>query len=99
MTDEQIITAIGFDDASDELKKQVLESIRLAVDIRVGAIVGEYLTPEQSEEFDRLQQAGDDETIWKWLREEVMGVDMREVYEATLQSYLEEMQEKVANLK
>jgi hypothetical protein len=94
MTDEDIIAALEFEDASDDVKQRAVDSVRAVVDIRVGGLIGEYLTDEQSAEFERLQQAGDDQAVWSWLRSEVTQVDMSEVYEATLQSYLEEVQDK-----
>lgn len=99
MTDEQIITYLGFETASDEYKEFIVDSIRAVVEIRSSSIVEEAMDESQKKEFERLRQQGDDQVIWDWLRENVLGVDMREVYETSLQSYLEESKEEYAKIK
>jgi hypothetical protein len=93
MTDEQIIEALGFEEAAEDIKKRAVDSVRSVVEIRSGAVVEEYLDDEQGAELERLKQAGDDEAVWSWLRG-ILGADMSEVYEATLISYLEEIKQR-----
>lgn len=98
MTDEQIITELEFDTANDEVKRSLVDNVRATVDIRVGAVVSELLTDEQQAEFERLQAAGDTQAVWEWLRASVVGVDMREIYESTLLTYLDEVKEQQSAL-
>ena len=90
MTDEQIIEALDIADGSDELKKQVVGNTRDIVELRVIAILSELMTEEQSDEFQALVDTGDNQAVWDWLRTEVAGADVREVYEAALLDYIEE---------
>jgi len=90
MTDEQIIEKVGFTNAADAVKQQMVDGIRAIVELRVIGVVDALLTDEQGEEFEKLQAAGDNDAIWTWLRESVVGVDTREIYEAALADYLEE---------
>lgn len=99
MTDEQIITYLGFETASDEYKEFIVDSIRAVVEIRSSSIVEEAMDESQKKEFERLRQQSDEQVIWDWLRENVLGVDMREVYETCLQAYLEESKEEYARIK
>lgn len=99
MTDEQILSYLGFESRSELFKRESIENIRAVVDIRAGAIVEEIMTDAQFEEFERLQAQGDRQVIWDWLRESVLGADMKEVYEATLLSYLDELKEQYAAIE
>lgn len=96
MTDEQIIQEVGFEQASDQIKQSAVDAIRATVDIRVGALIGELLTDEQADRLEELHQLEDKSQYWDFLRTEVAQTDMREVYEATLQSYLEEVKKQQA---
>lgn len=90
MTDEQIIDYLGMNEATEAGKAELIQSVRSGVDARVGAILSEALSEEQYDHFEQLQQAGNDDAIWIWLAD-VMGADMREVYEASLKDYLDTM--------
>ena len=48
MTNEQIITEIGFDGATDEVKEQMIDSIRQIVEMRVIGILGDLMSDEQA---------------------------------------------------
>ncbi len=88
MTDEEIIAAIGFENVSDEAKTQTVDSIRRTIEMRVIGIVGELITDEQEAKLDDLIAAGDNQAVWEWLRNDVVGVDTREVYESALLDYI-----------
>lgn len=90
MTDEQIITAIDFDDADEAQKTRVIENIRTIVELRVSNIVTELVPEDKKQKFNELMAGDDNDAVWQWLREEVVGVDVSEVYEATLKDYLDE---------
>ncbi len=90
MTNEQIITELHLEDAPDDLKERIIENTRGIVELRVIGIVTDMMTDEQSTEFQTLEAAGDDGAVWAWLRTNVVGVDVSEVYEAALKDYLEE---------
>lgn len=96
MTNEQIITEIDFDDASDEEKQQMVDNTRQIVEMRVVSILGELMTDEQSDEFQKLVDAGDNQAIWDWLRDTIVGVDVSEVYEAALRDYLDDFKRRQA---
>ena len=98
MTDEQIISELGFDVANEAVKQSLIENVRATVDIRAGAVVDEMLTDDQRAEFERLQAAGDNQAVWEWLRNSVLGADMSEVYESTLAAYLDELKAQQAAL-
>lgn len=89
MTDEQIISTLGLEGASAEKQQELIDSIRRTIDLRVIGLVGEMISDEQEAKFDELIAAGDNQAIWDWLRTDVVGVDTREIYEATLQDYLD----------
>ncbi len=90
MTDEQIIEELGIGSASEEIQRTTVEGIRHVVELRVIGTVTNLMTEEQAAQFSDLQQAGDDGAVWDWLRSDVVGIDMKEVYEAILKDYLEE---------
>lgn len=96
MTNEQIITELGFDGASDEVKQRMIDNTREIVEMRVTSILGELMTDEQSDEFQRLVDAGDDQAVWNWLRDTIVGVDVSEVYESALQDYLDDFKRRQA---
>jgi len=98
MTDEQIISTLGFETAGEEMRQRVIENIRTIVELRVIGVVSEAMTDEQQQTFESIRDSGDSEAMWKWLADEVTGVDVSEVYEATLKDYLDEYQENQANL-
>jgi hypothetical protein len=98
MTDEQIISALGFDEADDEMKARVVENARTIVELRVINVVSNLITGEQEPRFQELIAAGDNAAVWAWLREEVAGVDVSEIYAATLGDYIEEYLQRQAAL-
>lgn len=96
MTNEQIISAIGFDGATDEVKQGMVDKIRQVVEMRTVSILGELMTDEQSDEFQRLTESGNDQAVWDWLRDSIVGTDVSEVYEGALQDYLDEFNKRQA---
>lgn len=88
MTDEQIIAAIGFENVPDDVKSKTIDSIRRTVDMRVIGIIGEMIDDDQESQLETLIEAGDNQAVWEWLKNDVVGVDTREIYEATLQDYI-----------
>lgn len=94
MTNEQIITELGFDGASDDVKQQMIDNTREIVEMRVVSMLGEFMTDEQSDEFQHIVDAGNDQAVWDWLREKIVGVDVSEVYESTLQDYLDDFKRR-----
>ncbi len=98
MSDEQIISALGFDEADDEMKSRVAENARTIVELRVINVVSDLITDEQKPRFQELLAAGDNPAVWDWLREEVVGADVSEIYAATLNDYIEEYLKRQATL-
>lgn len=94
MTNEQIITEIDFDGATDEVKQDVVNSIRQIVEMRMLGLMGDMMTDEQSDTFQEIVDSGNDQAVWDWLRETIVGVDVSELYETTLQGYLAEFKAK-----
>lgn len=90
MTDEQIITALDIEDGTDEVKQHIVEATRHIVEARVIGIVTELMAEDQLADFEQLVAAGDDAAVWNWLRTNVVGADVSEVYEAALVDYIEE---------
>lgn len=90
MTNEQIIEELGFTNADQEMKDRVVENVRTIVELRAIGIISELMTDEQAKTFAELQQQGDDSAIWDWLKSDIVGVDVSEVYEAALNDYIEQ---------
>lgn len=90
MTDEQIIDALGYQKGDNAMKEQVVEDVRAIVEMRVVGLISEQMSEEQLKTFESLQENGDSQAIWHWLRNEVVGVDVSEVYEATLKDYIDQ---------
>lgn len=90
MTNEQIIEELGFTNADQEMKDRVVENVRTIVELRAVGIIGELMTEEQEKTFAELQDRGDDQAIWNWLKSDIAGVDVSEIYEAALRDYIEQ---------
>ncbi|HRN97399.1 MAG TPA: hypothetical protein PLZ58_03085 [Candidatus Saccharibacteria bacterium] len=90
MTNEQIIEELGFTNADQEMKDRVVENVRTIVELRAVGIIGELMTEEQEKTFAELQDRGDDQAIWDWLKSDIAGVDVSEIYEAALRDYIEQ---------
>ena len=90
MTDEQIIEKIGFTNAADAIKERAINAIRGVVQLRVIGVVDASMDEEKSKAFESVQTDGDPQIVWDWLRENIAGVDMSEIYDAILADYLEE---------
>lgn len=95
MTDEQIIEALDIKDASAEVQQQMVGNTRHVVELRVIGVVTSLMNDQQSDEFQQLVEQGDDQRVWDWLRNDVVGVDVGEVYDAALQDYLEEFKQRL----
>ncbi len=95
MTDEQIIEALGAASAPAQLQEVMVANARKVVGLRTATIVEEMLTPEQQQIYEQLQNAGNDQAVWDWLRSDVIGADTSEVYEATLRSYIDEVNSQI----
>lgn len=90
MTDEQIISELGFSTADASMQQSVVENVRAIVDARVVGLVSEKMTDEQLVEFERLQATAEDAAVWEWLKTNVVGVDVSQVYEGILEDYIAE---------
>ncbi len=90
MTDEQIIAELDLADASEDLKQRTVSNTRHIVEMRVIGTVTEIMSEDQADEFQALVEAGDNDAVWAWLRDSVVGVDVSQVYEAALKDYIEE---------
>lgn len=90
MTDEQIISELGFATADATMQQSVVENVRAIVDARVVGLVSEKMTDEQLVEFERLQTTAEDAAVWEWLKTNVVGVDVSQVYEGILEDYIAE---------
>lgn len=91
MTDEQILEAIGVQSAPEQIQKTMIESIRNTVGARTAIIIEDLMTPEQNDIYQRLQSEGNDQALWDWARNDILGVDVSELYEANLKSHLEDL--------
>ena len=95
MTDEQIIEALRATTAPEAMQQMMVANARKVVGLRAATAIEEMLTPEQQSVYEQFQGEGNDQAIWDWLRSEVVGVDVSEVYEATLKTYLEELESQL----
>lgn len=91
MTNNDIIDAMGIQDASEEIKNRAIESVTEVVEMRVMGMVDEMMTEEQRTEFDKLPQE-DAEKVYEWVSKEV--TDLEKLFEATLGDYLEEIKQR-----
>lgn len=90
MSNEEILQELGFEGADQAMKDRVIENVRTSVELRVIGIVSELITDDQEAEFEALQARGDSNAVWEWLRTQVVGVDVHDVYEAALRDYIDE---------
>jgi len=90
MTDEQVIDALGFSVASEEIQKRVLDSARETVEMRLMSLVSEMMNNEQASEFHRRTESGDNQSGWDYLSSDVINGSMHELYEATMSDYISE---------
>ena len=90
MTDGQVIEALGFNNASDQVKQRVIDSARETVEMRLMSLVSEMMDDNQSAEFQRITESGDNEAGWEYLKREVIKGDMTELYEATMKDYIDQ---------
>lgn len=90
MSNEEILNELGLSKASDEIKERVIENVRTIVELRTLGVISELIPDDQEAKLTELQAQSDSQAIWDWLKTEVVGADVSEVYEATLKDYLEE---------
>lgn len=91
MNDQELIDALGFTNANSEMQTRVVENVRTIVELRVVGVLSEMMTSQQLQEFEQLKQQNP-KVVWDWLEESVAGVNVRELYKATLEDYLAERQ-------
>jgi hypothetical protein len=93
MTDEQIIEKIGMQNADEATKQSMLETIKHTVETRLMGTVGEILSEYQVAHLEEMEQQGaSKESMFEWLGTQLTNIG--ELYEAALQSYLDEFVEK-----
>lgn len=90
MTDEQIIAELGFTGADTAMQESVVANVRNVVGMRVVGLISEKMTDEQLSEFKNIQETADDGAVWDWLKDNVVGVDVSQVYESIIQDYIAE---------
>lgn len=88
MSDEEILTKLGLEQADAESRKQAIDDIRTTVELRVIGLVSDAIVDDQRAEFERLMESENSEDLWRWLRETALGVDVSEVYDAIMHDYL-----------
>jgi|GEM_PF-1437356 len=98
MSNEEILQELGFGRADQAMKDRVIENVRTLVELRVIGIVSELMTDDQEAEFETLQAQGDSNAVWEWLRTQVAGVDIHDVYEAALRDYIDERKVNAAEV-
>lgn len=87
MTDDQILEKLGLTNVDDVSRKVLIAQVNNVVDKRLMNLVIELISDEQMDEFEKLQQAGDNEAVWTWLSAQL---NMDELYQGVLNDYLEE---------
>lgn len=95
MTDEQIIEALHIASAPAELQKMMVANTRKTVGLRTAGLIEGMLSAEQQAAYEQLQAAGNDQAVWDWLRSDVVGADVSEVYEATMRTYIDEVNSQI----
>lgn len=89
MSDEQILEKIGMQNAPEQSKKSMLDSIKETIELRLMNTIGAILTEEQVIELESMQKEGKSrEEMFSWLGEQL--TDMQEMYDSALTSYLED---------
>lgn len=92
MTDEQILEQLGLTNVDDESRAVLIAQVNAVVEMRLIRLVTDLLTDEQLARFKQLQEAGDNDGIWKLLNEEVTNID--ELRQGVLADYLRERAER-----
>ena len=90
MTDEQLIEALGFSSASDEVKMRVVTAARETVERRVMMLVEAMMSRKQAKEFQKLTKTGDSQSGWEYLEREVVPGGFDELYGAAFKDYIAE---------
>ena len=69
--DDEFLTDIGLTDLSDEEKQQTLESIKVALDAKVGAKITQDLSDEQINQFNNIVASDDSTATLEWIEKNV----------------------------
>jgi len=88
MNDKQILEALGLEGLDDKLKEQALQSVNNIVEMRVSGLIEDMMTKEQAEEFAKISETEDKDTVMKWISEKV--IDVGELHDSVLKDYIQE---------
>ncbi|HYH74338.1 MAG TPA: DUF5663 domain-containing protein [Candidatus Saccharimonadales bacterium] len=91
-----IIKEIGADSLELEAQKQVLEQFFTMLNDRVGIALGEQMTDDQLDTFDKVREEGGDEKAFEWLAQNVP--EYPNIYRKEFEGLKEEIKEVVADL-
>lgn len=89
MTDEQIIEKLGLTDVDDASREVLVAQVNAVVELRLISVVTDLLSDELLQQFTALQEAGDNDAVWKWLND-TLTVNVDELRQAVLTDYLAE---------
>lgn len=94
MTDEQILEKINLSTASEELQKASVAGVRDIADKRTMGLLESLMDEEQVAELERRTSNGSSlEHNIDWIQR-ALSVDVNEIYNATLEAYVDELVEK-----
>lgn len=87
MSDQQILEKLGLLDIPKEVQEETLQDINRIIELRVMGLVDDIMTEDQKKAFSEKVKEAPEEG-WKWLSKEV--VEISELYDATLEDYINE---------
>lgn len=89
MTDQAILEKIGMQDADNDTKQSMLDTIKSTVEMRLMSIVSELVSDEQVKHLEEMEKSGQSrEAMFGYLSEQLTNID--ELYNAALTDYVDE---------
>ena len=97
MTKEEIITALGLDDASDEMKNSIVDNIAQIAETRLVLLLDEILSDEQRARFVELEASEDKDAAGNWFLAEFP--QLQEIYVGIIKDIIDAQLERLKRLK
>lgn len=97
MSDEEVITALGFQDTAQAFKQDILDAAHTTVELRTMGLLDELMNEEQANEFHRIKEEQGNNPAWDYLND-MLEADVNDLYQATMRDYVEQHKSDKDNL-